>query len=334
MLRRMLAKTLAAAVGSTAALAVCAPASWALPALRATPGYTYQTIDHPAAATATLLTSIAENGDVTGAFADSGGRYHGFIRSATNGAFSDVNVPGARDTYVLGLNAAGAISGTYIDAAGAQHGFVRDGAGLRTIDIPGAVSTSPATSEFGTGLGTAVGTIADNGTVAGAWGDAAGAEHGFLLPASGPRIDLNAPGASAAMDPLFQTEGGTGAVRSNARGDVVGSFAPAKRTTLNPVDRRAFVRRGTTWTTLLPPGAVTSQAFALDEQGTVGGVAFDVIGLTGYGWLWRNGTFKRIDPAPLLMISTVGDISETGVLVGETITLDGRTHGYIARPTG
>jgi hypothetical protein len=326
-------RTLAVALICASALAVSVPASWALPALRATPGYKYERIDHPSAGMGTTLTSIAENGDVSGAYADAAGRFHGFVHSGATGTFSDIDVPGARDTYVLGLNAGGAISGTFVDAGGAQHGFVRDAAGLRTIDIPGAVSTTPATSEFGTGLGTAVGTIRDDGAIVGAWGDGAGAEHGFLIAPGRPRVDLDAPGASNAMDPLFQTEGGTGPVRSNLQDDVVGSFVPARRTTLSPVDRRAFIRRGTTWTTLLPAGAVTSQAFGLDEHGTVGGVAFDFLGLTGYGWVWRNGAFKRIDPAPLLVLSTVADVSETGVLVGETVTPDTKIHGYIARPT-
>jgi hypothetical protein len=65
------------------------------------------------------------------------------------------------------------------------------------------------------------------------------------------------------------------------------------------------------------------------------------VGLSGrVGWSlgpgarrWRNGAFKRIDPAPLLVLSTVADVSETGVLVGETVTPDTKIHGYIARPT-
>lgn len=65
----------------------------------------------------------------------------------------------------------------------------------------------------------------------------------------------------------------------------------------------------------------------------MGGVAFGIDGLNGNGWIWRDGAFKRIDPAPLLLVSTVADISETGVLVGETITLDVKTHGYIGFPT-
>lgn len=316
---------------SAAILGAAAPASHAL-ALRATPGYTFVRIDHPRAASVTGPTTIAENGDVAGFYTDAAGRSHGFVRSGATGSYADVDVPGARDTYVLGLNAHGAVSGTFVDPAGAQHGYVRDAGGFHTIDVPGAVSTSPATSEFGTGLGTAVGTIRDDGAVTGAWGTAAGASHGFLQRPGRPRVDLDAPGASTAMDPLFQTEGGTGAIRSNARGDVVGYFAPKSRTTLSTVDLRAFRLRDGVWKTLLPPGSFTSQAFALNEAGDVGGVAFGIDGIVGNGWIWQNGAFKRIDPAPLLLVSTVGDISENGVLVGEAITLDFKTYGYIGIP--
>lgn len=326
------ARALVATLACVGALGAAAPASHAL-ALRATRGYAFERIDHPRAASVTGLTTIAENGDSAGFYTDAAGRSHGFVRDGATGAFTDVDVPGARDTYALGLNAASAVSGTFIDPAGAQHGFVRDAGGFHAIDVPEAVSTSPASSEFGTGLGTAVGTIRADGAVTGAWGDAAGASHGFVLRPGRPRLDLNAPGASTAMDPIFQTEGGTGAIRSNARGDVVGYYAPATRSSLSPVDIRAYRLRDGAWTTLLPPGSFTSQAFALNEAGDVGGVAFDINGFTGHGWIWHGGAFKRIDAAPLVLISTVGDISETGVLVGETIGLDFKTHGYIGRPT-
>ena len=213
-------------------------------------------------------------------------------------------MPGARDSYALGINAAGAISGTYVDGADAQHGIVRDAGGPRTIDIPDAVSTSPATSEFGTGLGTAVGAIRDDGAVAGAWGTRARASHGLVLATDGTRVDLDAPGASTAADPLFQT-----------------------------TDRAA--RLSATRHKLDHPAAARSVHFAgvaLSEAGVVGVLEFGIDGLNGNGWIWSQGHFTRIDPAPLLLLSTVADIAETGVLVGESVTIDGKTHGYIARP--
>src|SRR5436189_2767134 len=92
-------------------LGATAPASHAL-ALRATPGYTFVRIDHPRADSVTGPTTINENGDVAGFYTDAAGRSHGFVRDATTRAFTDIDVPGARDTYVLGLNAHGHVSGT------------------------------------------------------------------------------------------------------------------------------------------------------------------------------------------------------------------------------
>ena len=330
--RARCSRVLAAVVACATFTAIHAPVGHAL-ALRATPGYHFLRIDHPQAASATGLATIAENGDIAGFYTDVAGRSHGFVRDGVTGAFAAVDVPGALDTWALGLNAHGDVSGTFKDQAGAQHGFVRDGAGFHAIDVPGAVSTTPATSEFGTGLGTAVGTIRDDGAVSGGWGDGAGASHGFLQRPGQPRVDIDAPGASTGMDPIFQTQGGTGAIRSNARGDVVGYFQPATRSSLSPVDIRAYRLRDGVWTTLLPPLAFTSQAFALNETGDVGGVAYGIDGLNGNGWIWHDGAYKRIDAAPLLLTTTVGDISESGILVGEMITLDTKAHGYIAWPT-
>lgn len=310
---------------------VAAPAAVALPALRATPGYSFALVDAPWAATQTYFTTIRDDGDAVGAYDDAAGHFHGLIRDGATGAMRTYDVPGAVSTYVLGINAAGALSGTYVDAAGHQHGFVRRRGGVRTIDVPGAVPTQ-ATSEFGAGLGTAVAAIADNGTVVGGWGDAAGASHGFMLTRSGRRTDLDAPGALQTADPLFGTEGGTVTIRANRRGTVVGAFAPQRRRSLSPVDLRAAVRRAGRWATLLPPGAFTSQAFALTESDVIGGVAFGLDGISGWGWILRDGRYTRIDPAPGLLLSTVADISEGGMLTGEAITLDGRTHGYIGVP--
>jgi hypothetical protein len=88
----------------------------------------------------------------------------------------------------------------------------------------------------------------------------------------------------------------------------VTSSAPT-RSSLAAVDYRAYRLRDGVYKTLLPPWSFTSQAFALNERGDVGGVAFGANGLNGNGWIWHDGVFKRIDPAPLLALSTVADIS-------------------------
>lgn len=297
---------------------------------RATPGYRFLRVDKPGATT-TYLTTVADDGDAVGAFADAAGRFHGLIRKR-NGKLRTFDVPGATATYVLGINRHDALAGTYVDAEGHQHGFVRDGKGLRTIDAPEAGFTL-AISEFGPGLGTAIATIADDGSVTGSWADENGAAHGFVLTRKGGRRDIDVPGASTASDERFGAIGGTLAIRADRDGAVVGAYVPAERSTTTPVDLRAFLRTpaGRT-TTLLPDGMATSQAFGLAEDGTVTGVAFPPGSFAGRGWLWRAGRFRWIDPGAGLNLSTVADVNADGVLTGELVTADGRTHGYLGFP--
>ena len=132
---------------------------------------------------------------------------------------------------------------------------------------------------------------------------------------------------------MFGFEGGTVAIRQNARGQVVGAFSPDPRLAVGALDLRAFLKTGSQWTTLLPADADTSQAFAITARGEAGGTAFAPDGLNGYGWLWRNGRFTRIDAAPQAYFSTVADITAAGVLVGEYLSPDFQIHAYIATPT-
>jgi hypothetical protein len=54
--------------------------------------------------------------------------------------FTQVDVPGARNTYANGLNRLGQVVGSYSD--GKDHGFLRDPGGTFTpIDVPDALAT-------------------------------------------------------------------------------------------------------------------------------------------------------------------------------------------------
>jgi hypothetical protein len=112
-------------------------------------------------------------------------------------------------------------------------------------------------------------------------------------------------------------------IRTNASHQVVGSFAPSPRGSIAPLDTRGVLRTAGTWTTLLPAGARTSQAFGLTDAGEVSGVAFGPLGVLGYGWLWNRGHFTRIDPKPLAVYSSVA---------GEYATADFDVHGFIGYP--
>jgi probable HAF family extracellular repeat protein len=81
--------------------------------------------------------------------------------------FTTIDVPGATDTGVAGINAAGPIVGGYLDTSGMSHGFLLDKGNFTTLDPPGA------TSGFAFGINAA-------GQIVGGYTDASGTGHGFL----------------------------------------------------------------------------------------------------------------------------------------------------------
>lgn len=86
---------------------------------------------------------------------------HGYV-AATHGSldpakwdFSMVDVPGAAQTIVRGINPGGSLTGTYIDAAGVNHAFVAAPGAATPSDPPssgGSNPPAPAPPNTGTGL--------------------------------------------------------------------------------------------------------------------------------------------------------------------------------------
>ena len=68
------------------------------------------------------LRSVHAAGRIVGFYVDSSG-FHGFLLD--KGAFTNpIDVPGATDTFAVGINAVGQIVGFYFDDDGNSHGFV------------------------------------------------------------------------------------------------------------------------------------------------------------------------------------------------------------------
>jgi probable HAF family extracellular repeat protein len=65
--------------------------------------------------------------------------YHGYI--AVGATVTPIDVPGASDTVVLGVNDQGTVVGTYEIANGPDHGFVLQNGIFTTFDVPGATAT-------------------------------------------------------------------------------------------------------------------------------------------------------------------------------------------------
>jgi len=82
---------------------------------------------------------INDKNQVAGFFTDANGVNHGFIKDGDD--FTNIDVPGATNTYVFDINDRGETVGYYTDAAGVNHGFVERHGKFTTVDVPGALIT-------------------------------------------------------------------------------------------------------------------------------------------------------------------------------------------------
>jgi len=171
------------------------------------------------------------------------------------------------------------------------------------------------------------------GTSVGAWGDAAGALHGFSLTAKGVFTSVGPPGStftspnfinlqgvivgayldSATPVPVshgFVLEGekyrvvdvpgaaGTALAGINDLGEIVGSICsdPACGNTGNPNTTHGFVRSvNGVFTFFDPPGATSSAPSTVSLLGSVVGVYTDTIGELNHGYLRWLGKYTTID---------------------------------------
>jgi probable HAF family extracellular repeat protein len=84
---------------------------------------------------------INDRNQIAGYYVDSSGAYQGFIYEY--GTYTIVNVPGAVDTYLDGINNSGTIQGQIFDAALVAEGFVETSGGrFAIVNYPGAGATA------------------------------------------------------------------------------------------------------------------------------------------------------------------------------------------------
>ena len=260
--------------------------------------YRFVKIDFPNA-TETLANGINARGDIVGRYADAEGIFHGFLLH--KGVFSTIDFPGASLTAAFGLNARGDIAGRFVDANGIDRGFLlRDGE-FTQIDFPGAAATeargisnagdvvglyfNPAGNNHGfllkdgtfhsinvpDSLGEGVSMAQDNGRVlVGSFGsNADGHTYGFVRNRPGEFQTINFPGHHLVC---------TGARWINEKGDIVGVYG---RNCAGV--RQGYLLRQGKFVTIDPPGAVDTQADAINDDGVIVGLYTDRAGVThGY----------------------------------------------------
>jgi probable HAF family extracellular repeat protein len=209
-------------------------------------------------------TDINDRGEITGQWADANGFFHGFL--LRDGNFTILDVPGATDTYALGINDSGLAVG-YWDLLDANFNTLaiyaftwKAGAFIDTqINFPGAA-------------GSALFGVNARGDLSGVWVPDffSGMEHGFVCPKSAPCFSYDGPIQGA----IPFTDG----KEINARGQVVG---------INNGDDgtwHSYLMTGTTFTAIDFPGSTGTGAFGINSAGQIVGKYFTDDGLT-HGFL-------------------------------------------------
>ena len=258
--------------------------------------YSFESIDVPSV-DFLALTASSDFEDYAGN-TPSGDKMVGF--TLIDGVFKTHDFPGAQNTYFYALSNTGIAAGHYEDSDGLYHGAILEDGEFRQYDFPGAVQT------FIHGLSDATGALTGN------FIDASGVRRGF----TGDQI-IEYPGARE-----------TYAEFVNAEGLVVGSYVDADGVW------HAFGRAadGRFLTVDLPGGAdleyfsyhgISDDRLAVARARAVGDVPRTYVG--------RFNLYEVKFPGS---VSTEGwNINQDGSIVGHYDSVDGRRHGFIARPT-
>jgi len=270
------------------------------------------------------------------------------IVRATSFTFTTIDVPGATNTYAIGINNAGQIVGSFSeDNPDRFTGFLDTNGVLTTINVPGAVGTSASA-------------ISNTGIIAGSFTDTQPPRIQALL-----FVDTNGVfdqiiysganmivprGINDAGEIVGTVAGYTFGVRSfvyangvfttfhfpgmddqsiavegiNDSGEIVGfSF------------EGGFVDNNGVFTTFNPPNSSLTEGFAISDSGVIAGNYFDTVTSQRHGFVYENGVFMNIDDPVALKGSTeLRGINDAGQIVGfyyDKIT--GRLHGFLATPT-
>jgi hypothetical protein len=134
-----------------------------------------------------FITNSGNVGEIVGFFTDSSNNNHGFLFDGLV-AWTQIDYPGASQTYATAINNIGVVAGTWIDPAGNAHGFTWNSntGTFVSLDYPGASTTEA----WG---------INDAGQVVGWYYPSGGYQYGFLYYGS-KFYSINYPGTSGVTE--------------------------------------------------------------------------------------------------------------------------------------
>lgn len=230
-----------------------------------------------------------------------------FATIASAQVYKTFDFPGAiATTLSAGPNPQGTSVGTYTDTAGVIHGFVLTKKGAFTsFDPPGSTLTTP-------------GFISPQGDIVGVYVDSGGVSHGFIL-SGGKYANIDFPGATGtALSGLNPSGEISGFICSDPACGLTGAFSIF----------HSFVRSNKgVFTSFDPPGAISSNASAVNPSGEVVGAYTDNAG-NGHGYTFDHGTFTTID-FPGATFTFIGGGNAEGDIVGEYVDTAGVGHSFL-----
>jgi endoglycosylceramidase len=240
-------------------------------------------------------------------------------QSPGNPTITIIDVPSARTTYALEINAAGQVVGRFTDAAGREHGFLRSSDGqFSAVDVPGAGHTQVNGIN---NAGQIVGSFHSGmGEYKGRFFDARGYRHGFLRSREGRFSSVDVPNARD-----------TQALGINDAGQVVGKFTGAA----DPMGvYHGFLRSPDGRYSLIDaPGAAKTYAAKINNAGQIAGTFKDAAGRY-HGYLRSaDGQFSSID-VPGAKDTLVEGLNDVGQIGGWFVDAAGREHGFLRNPDG
>jgi uncharacterized membrane protein len=109
----------------------------------------------------------------------------------------------------------------------------------------------------------------------------------------------------------------------NKQGEIVGWYYDPSGNSI----WHAFLRKGTTYTTIDYPGAQYSAATNINNSGEIIGIYYNAIGNI-HGFALRKGVYTSIDPPGSVYTGPFG-INSSGVIVGQYVDASLVSHGFI-----
>jgi hypothetical protein len=221
--------------------------------------------------------------------------------------YTTIDFPGATATTLsAGPNPQGTSVGTYTDGFGVIHGFTLTNKSVFSpVEPPGSTLTTP-------------GFISPQGDIVGVYVDARGVSHGFIL-SGGKFANIDFPGATGtALSGLNPSGEMSGFICSDPACGLTGAFS---------ISHSFVISKKGVFTSFDPPGAISSNASAVNPSGEVVGAYTDNAGI-GHGYIFDHGTFTTID-FPGATFTFIGGGNAEGDVVGEYNDAAGVGHSFL-----